>query len=305
MCDSHKHDPLRQTQPYAAREIPTFITIMTMAFGKEWTSGSLDNIRVYINVLKKWIFARLFSYMTLYFPPYMKNGYKNIPDKIQFSTDEKKIFRTHTGAKDDYYRVMQRLTMAKKTSCTCDPHHVTHVLGLMSFLKITEVDGPFGAVYSILAIMIRHAPIGYTFTVTIDACLQDDFDPAKDKCVKCRVLACINNLDHLSNYSINAHSLKNVHSQVRLLKIPGKVPESGDCSKVAASSATPAQSKSCAGEPDKTDKGNRKDKARFYTDEIRENFPILYDWLKKVDKLPKEENTASGTIITFKVWHPL
>ena len=28
MCSSHKHDPLKRTQPYAGREIPTFRTIM-------------------------------------------------------------------------------------------------------------------------------------------------------------------------------------------------------------------------------------------------------------------------------------
>ena len=190
--------------------------------------------------------------MTPYFPPYLKNGCRHIAEEIHFSADEKKLFRTHTAAKDDYYRVMQRLTMAKKTSCTCDPHHVIRVLGLMNLLKVSEVDGPFGAVYSILAIMVRHAPIGYTFTVTVDACLQDSFDPTKDKCVKylywvrydinsmfsltlcdtlkqdnhtCDgVLACINNMDHIADHSVNGHTLKNVHGQVWILKIPGKIP---------------------------------------------------------------------------------
>ena len=32
MCSSHKHDPLKRCQPYAGREIPTFRTIMNMAF---------------------------------------------------------------------------------------------------------------------------------------------------------------------------------------------------------------------------------------------------------------------------------
>ena len=220
-----------------------------MAFGKEWICDP-SNIRVYVDVIKNWIFARLFSYMTPFFPPYLKNGCRHIAEEIHFSTDEKKLFRTHTAAKDDYYRVMQRLTTAKKTSCTCDPHHVIRVLGLMNLLKVTEVDGPFGAVYSILAIMVRHAPIGYTFTVTVDACLQDSFDPTKDKCVKylywvwydinsmfsltlcdtlkqdnhtCDgVLACINNMDHIADHSVNGHTLKNVHGQVRILKIPGK-----------------------------------------------------------------------------------
>ena len=303
ICDSHKHDPLKRSQPNVSREIPTFRTIMTMAFGKDWTIGSLNNIRTYVNVLKNWIFASLFSYMTPYFPPYMKNGCREIADEIHFTSDEKKLFRTHTGAKDDYFRVMQCLTMAKKTSCTCDMHHVTRVffyffksfwadtcsflgplvplfwisgdissgfqsqsgfcliryfcggecnvhsprftsgatladllaagavLSLMNLLKVTEIDGPFGAIYLILAIMVQHAPIGYTFTVTVDACLQDDFDSITKMCVKyvycvqydintmfqltlcdeldqenhtCSgVLACVNNLDHISDHSVN------------------------------------------------------------------------------------------------------
>ena len=331
-----KHDPLRRTQPYAAREIPTFRSIMTMALGKEWICEPA-NIRTYVDVLKNCIFGRLFSYMTPYFPPYTKNGCRNITEEIQFSTDEKKLFRTHTDAKDDYYRIMQRLTMAKKTSCTCDPHHVIRVLDLMTQLKVTEVDGPFGAVYSILAIMVRHAPIGYTYTVTVDACLQDDFDPAKDKCVKyvywvrydinsifsltlcdtikqenhtCKgVLACINNMDHIAVHSINGHSLKNVHGQVRLLKIPGKIPESGNSTDTGAS-ATPAPPQRKGSEthgsnaapstssPIMTDKRDKKadtaGAAKFYTEEIKENFPILYAWLSTMDKLPKptdEENT--------------
>ena len=327
MCSSHKHDPLKRCQPYAGREIPTFRTIMNMAFGKEWICDP-SNIRVYVDVIKNWIFARLFSYMTPYFPPYLKNGCRHIAEEIHFSADEKKLFRTHTAAKDDYYRVMQRLTMAKKTSCTCDPHHVIRVLGLMNLLKVTEVDGPFGAVYSILAIMVRHAPIGYTFTVTVDACLQDDFDPSKDKCVKylywvrydinsmfsltlcdtikqdnhtCDgVLTCVNNMDHIADHSVKGHSLKNVHGQVRLLKIPGKIPESGN-SEDAGASATPAPQRPTETEasqtPDslrekKTEKtspaanADPRGKAKFYSEEIKERFPVLYAWLSTMDRIP-------------------
>ena len=263
------------------------------------------------------------------------------PRKYTFHLMRRSYLETHTAAKDDYYRVMQRLTMAKKTCCSCDPHHVIRVLGLMNLLKVTEVDGPFGAVYSILAIMIRHAQIGYTFTVTVDACLQDDFDPVKDKCVKylywvrydintmfsltlcdtieqenhtCSgVLACINNMDHLADYSVNGHSLKNIHGQVRLLKIPGKIPESGS-SEDEGMSATPAPPKTKETEtgatpasPKARKKTNAAEKnttgrAKFYTDEIKENFPILYAWLSTMDKLPKlsDDNNSDEAKSEFR-----
>ena len=256
---------------------------------------------------------------------------------------KRNLFRTHTDAKDDYYRVMQRLTMAKKTSCTCDAHHVMRVLDLMSQLKVTEIDGPFGAVYSILAIMVRHAPIGYTFTATVDACLQDDFDPKKSKCVKyvywvrydinsifslslcdtieqenhtCKgVLACINNMDHIAVHTVNGHTLKNVHGQVRLLKIPGKIPESG-LSTEAAASAPPVPPKrhtchkhgSSAATFHQTSKTEdhirnpNKGTGKFYTDEIKENFPILYDWLSRMDKIPvhSDEDTSEDEKPDFR-----
>ena len=301
-----------------------------MAFRKEWICDPA-NIRTYVDVLKNWIFGRLFSYMTPYFPPYMRNGCRNIAEEIHFSPDEKKLFRTHTDAKDDYYRIMQRLTMAKKTSCTCDPHHVIRVLDLMTQLKVTEVDGPFGAVYSILAIMVRHAPIGYTFTATVDACLQDDYDPAQTKCIKyvywvrydinsifsltlcdtikqenhtCKgVLACINNMDHIAAHSVNGDTLKNVHGQVRLLRLPGKLPESGSSNDSTASAPPiPPKRKSCdkhdcAAATSSLETGEEpgKGSAKFYTDEIKEKFPVLYNWLNKMDKIPvplsDEDNT--------------
>ena len=96
------------------------------------------------------------------------------------------------------------------------------------------------------------------------------------------------------------HTLKNVHGQVRILKLPGKIPESGSSgdegasaapappqSKETGASATPASTK--ARKKNQTSDAADNDttgKARFYTEEIKEKFPILYAWLSTMDILP-------------------
>ena len=88
-------------------------------------------------------------------------------------------------------------------------------------------------------------------------------------------------------------------AKFRLLKIPGKVPESGKFrgrrSKCYTSSTTsqqkqkPVQHLTSPQKKNKTSSAADADatgKAKFYTDEIKEKFPILYAWLNTMDKLP-------------------